>query len=255
MDFIVSGLTDIGISKKTNQDSLTIKTARAGSGKVCFAVLCDGMGGLEKGEVASSNLIRAFEDWFFDRVPQMSKEGYEANIIFDEWNNIIQKMNVELKKYGAEKGIHLGTTIVSLLIAENKGYLVNVGDSRVYRIDGQLNQLTKDQTLVQREFEKGNLTYEEMARDPRRSVLLQCVGASEDIVPEFKYIDVNKDEVYLLCSDGFRHEISEEEIYSNFNPQALYSYEDMERNSRHLIEENKKREEKDNISVVLVRTY
>ena len=115
-------------------------------------------------------------------------------------------------------------------------------------------QLTKDQTFVAREVELGNMTQEQAKQDPRRNGLLQCVGASEEVYPDFFFGKVKENAVYLLCSDGFRHEISAEEIYEKLNPQVLWEDDAMQKNSMELIALNKARQERDNISVVLIRT-
>ena len=71
MNFIISAATDVGTVKATNQDSLTVKTLRTCQGRMVLAVLCDGMGGLQKGEVASASLVRAFEQWMSEQLPQL----------------------------------------------------------------------------------------------------------------------------------------------------------------------------------------
>ena len=71
MDFLIAAHTDVGIRKKTNQDSVLIKVADTDCGKVCFAAVCDGMGGLRKGELASATLIRDFSDWFDSEFPEI----------------------------------------------------------------------------------------------------------------------------------------------------------------------------------------
>ena len=106
-----------------------------------------------------------------------------------------------------------------------------------------------------REVALGNMTEEEAHKDARRSVLLQCVGASEDVYPDFFFGDVNDNAVYMMCSDGFRHEITPDEIYAKLAPQVLLDDDTMNRHSVELIELNKQRQENDNISVVLVRTF
>ena len=77
MDYLVSASTDIGIKKNTNQDSLAIKVAETSIGKVAFALVCDGMGGLQHGEVASANLILAFSNWFDNDLPRLIERGLD----------------------------------------------------------------------------------------------------------------------------------------------------------------------------------
>ena len=130
-----------------------------------------------------------------------------------------------------------------------------MGDSRAYEIKENVKQITEDQTLIQREISQGRLTEEEAKVDPRRSVLLQCIGASEVVSPAMYYGEVKLNATYMLCSDGFRHEITKEEIYEALNPEVLTDINIMDNNTKYLIEADKERQEKDNISVVLVRTF
>lgn len=94
------------------------------------------------------------------------------------------KSESKIKQYGAGQGVNLGTTVVALLVTDRRYYLMNVGDSRAYLVNDKLIQLTKDQTFVGREIELGHMTIEQAKTDPRRNVLLQCVGASEIVNPD-----------------------------------------------------------------------
>ena len=100
-----------------------------------------------------------------------------------------------------------------------------------------------------------DLTPEQAEVDERRSVLLQCIGASEVVYPDFFVGTAKENATYMLCSDGFRHEITPDEIYAKFQPSVLLDDVTMNENTLELIELNKQRNERDNISVVLVRTY
>ena len=99
------------------------------------------------------------------------------------------------------------------------------------------------------------LTPEEAETDSRRSVLLQCIGASDDVYPDMFFGDTKVNATYMLCSDGFRHEITNEEIYASLNPGVMLDADGMKRNMQSLIELNKQRQERDNISVVTIRTF
>lgn len=255
MNFIISANTDIGIAKTTNQDSLTVKRLTTPLGAMVFAVMCDGMGGLAKGEVASATVIRAFDNWVNTELPRLCQAPLEDTVIRSQWEAIITAENQRIKTYGARQGVRLGTTAVVMLLTQTRYYILNVGDSRAYELCEGLRQITLDQTFVAREIALGNMTPEQAALDPRRNVLLQCVGASDEVYPEMFFGDVRQDAVYMLCTDGFRHEITPEEIYQQLQPGVLFDHASMDRNSLNLIELNKQRQERDNISLVLVRTF
>ncbi len=257
MDFAISGVTDIGIKKTTNQDSLFMCKFQTSFGEAVFSVLCDGMGGLEKGEAASASVITAFEKWPQENISFAvdNNGGINNDFVRSQWNDLIFSLNEKIRLFGRKNGVSLGTTITAIIISQKNYLIVNVGDTRDYAVTDSLYLLTKDQTLVAKEVEEGKLTEEQAENDPRRSILLQCVGASEKVYPEFFFGDVYPDEVFVLCTDGFRHEITAEEILNAFSPAVLCDEETMYSNSTYLIETNKARMERDNITVALIRSY
>lgn len=253
MRYIGSAVTDIGISKKTNQDSACVKIANTKKhGQAAMAVLCDGMGGLDKGELASATVIRAFSNWFEqDLKSYLNPISWKA--LSAEWEKMIKELNYKIGNYGKFIDISLGTTVTAILIIDDNYMIANVGDSRVYEIIDAAKQLTEDQTFIAREISRGNMTAEEAERDPRRNMLLQCVGASKEIVPQILLGRVKPDSVFMLCSDGFRHMLSNEEIYAQFRPSNVIDCQSMEQSSRYLIDLVKSRQEKDNITVALLK--
>ncbi len=229
--------------------------AKTDFGNILLTVICDGMGGLAKGEVASSTVISAFSSWFERDLPHLLEiQGDYKDRIFKAWGDIITSCNQKISAYARSNGVSMGTTLNALLFLKDKYYIVNIGDSRTYRITDTLYQLTKDQTFVQREIDMGRMTQEEAMVSPQRNVLLQCVGASDYISPDFFTGDVASGEVYMQCSDGFRHIITSEEIYQYLNPQVLVNEQAMIDNAVYLTELNKYRRENDNITVLLVKT-
>jgi len=255
MNFIVSAVTDIGLTKFANQDSLSVRVLNTPMGRMTLAVLCDGMGGLDKGEVASASVIRAFDKWMKTSLPALCNGNIDASVIAEQWNQIVVEQNELIKAYAASRGEKMGTTVVAILITDSQYYILNVGDSRAYEISDNIKQLTADQTFVAREIELGNMTEEQAMLDERRNVLLQCVGASAEVYPDIYCGTTKVNAVYMLCSDGFRHEISGAEMYEKLNPYVLLNENIMNSNSKELVELNKARMEKDNISVVLIRTF
>jgi len=250
--FIATVDSDVGISKKTNQDSVLIKHATCDLGEVLMAVVCDGMGGLSKGELASATVIRAFNQWFDNELP-FELENVDMNVIGAKWSLLLKELNVNILEYSKSIGEDgMGTTFSGILFVGNDYVIVHVGDSRIYHIASGLEQLTSDHTFIAREISKGTMTIEQAKTDKRRNLLLQCVGASKVVEPDVLIGKTNKG-VYLLCSDGFRHEITEAEMFESLNPINLMNKETMHSNARYLIEQVKSRDEKDNISVILVK--
>ena len=135
MNYLTAAHTDIGIRKSTNQDS---------------AVICDGMGGLAKGEVASSAVIREFSQWFEQQLPCILAIENPTDRIFSSWEKIALACNEKIFAYGKRHGVSMGTTLVAMLFIGEKYYIINIGDSRAYCLSDRLYLLTKDQTFVQR---------------------------------------------------------------------------------------------------------
>lgn len=255
MNYIVAAVTDIGIRKNTNQDSYRVKVMNINGERVVFAILCDGMGGLAKGELASASLVNAFHRWTMERLPLLYPNQITDSKIREEWVDIVTEYNSKIKIYASSAGINMGTTVTALLLTSKRYYILNVGDTRCYEIADSLKVLTKDQTVVAREVERGRLTPEEAENDSRRSVLLQCVGASETVYPDMFFGKTRSEAVYMLCSDGFRHTISENEIFQTLHPNCMTSVEEMTENMRALVQSNILRQETDNITVASIRTY
>ena len=254
LNFLIAASTDKGNRKPTNEDSLLVERLTTPFGKMVFAVLCDGMGGLALGELASASLVKAFSNWVNHVLPALSEEPLEDYVIRSHWESIITEVNQKLAQYGKDRGISLGTTLTAMLLTQNRYYIANVGDTRAYIINHTIAQVTKDQTLIAREVELGRMTPEQAEVDPRKSVLLQCVGASPDVRPDMFYGDMRANTVYMLCTDGFRHEITSEEIFDYMNPAVMSGTNEMKINIDYLIEQNKLRNEMDNISVISIKT-
>ena len=253
MSFLATVHTDAGIGKENNQDSALQIEARTDFGDVMLSVVCDGMGGLDKGEVASATVIEAFSEWFEKELPKLIHLEDVERMIFGEWEERILDCNQKISAYADELRIKMGTTLNAILFLRGRYYIANVGDSRAYLLSDGLYQLTKDQTLVQREVDMGRLTAEKAAVSPRRNILLQCVGASPIVTPDYYSGSFAAGQVFMQCSDGFRHVVTGEEIYRYLNTQELTDERKMADNAVYLTELNKNRQEKDNITVLLVK--
>lgn len=251
MRYIAVAETDIGTTRKTNQDSLLVKQVKIGGNEVLMAIICDGMGGLSKGEVASKKVIDEFERWFIKELPYELR-NIDMNVIGCKWALLLKKLNLEMQEYGLQIGERLGTTFTGVLFINEQFVAVHVGDTRLYYIDEDIKQITQDHTFVEREVLHGNLTPEQARLDKRRNILLQCVGASKNVEPDIFGGKV-KQGIYLLCSDGFRHVITENELLEHFGNNVLSNKKDMRKKGKQCIELIKQRGEKDNISVILIK--
>lgn len=260
MRFFSTGFTDIGIRKKSNQDSYCIKIADTEIGQVALVAVADGMGGLQKGELASSYAIKELSNWFEEKLPQSleimnnSTSGLES-FLTGQWSGIVQELNLKIMSYGKDNHMKLGTTLTVLLVVGARYSIVHVGDSRVYEINssGKVKKLTEDQTFVRREISEGRMTEEEAAIHPKRNVLLQCIGSSKKVEPEVVHGNLKKDACYLVCSDGFRHQLSDSQI-AELNYFGKDSYEEFANNKiKELIKFDIEHGESDNLTAAVLK--
>lgn len=253
MDFLTAVYTDIG-SREKNQDSVLLEIAAAGQERILLGVICDGMGGLARGEAASGALVRAFSDWFHKTFPRIFYRGMEVQALKQSWMELLQKQNRRIRDYGQSHNILLGTTATALLLAGNNYYVIHAGDSRAYYLREGIQQITKDQTFVQREVELGRISPEEARIHPEKHLLLQCIGAGPAVEPDFYTGEYQKDGVFILCSDGFCHLVQSQELFPRLKPENMTTEGELETAAKYIAELNKSRGEEDNISAALIRT-
>ena len=251
MHYIPIADTDVGNVKAVNQDSLVIKHGEYENKEILMAVVCDGMGGLSQGEVVSASLIKTFSSWFDEKLPY-ELQHVDMGVIAGQWELLLKEENVRYQDYGRVRKISLGTTFTGMLFIDDDYLIVHIGDSRIYKINHEVKQLTEDHTFIAREIKKGTMTLEQAKTDKRRNMLLQCVGASEVIEPEVIY-GKTEDAVYCMCSDGFRHKITEQELIGQFNPVNMKNKESMKIKLRETINLVMSRGERDNISAILIK--
>lgn len=253
MEIFISYGTSKGNIKKVNQDSFSAKVVNSPQGKIGFAIICDGMGGLEQGELASKEVVIAFNNWFATEFARMvADNSFQKDLLFEQWQNIVETLNTRIGNYASGQDMMMGTTMSVILVYKSRYYICHVGDSRIYKLDSNLWQLTEDQSVVAQEVRMGILTEETAKTDPRRSVLLQCIGASIQIAPQYEDGTISEDSVFLLCSDGFVHLIRQEEMIDAFSPENIASKEQGDKACNEKIQLVMERGERDNITVIAV---
>ena len=252
MEYITGACTDIGQIRENNQDAICIMQAQTIKGNVCMAIVCDGMGGLSKGEVASSTVIKAFEKGFEEKLPDLLQD-HTLEQIRILWEKELLFWSKRLSDYGAQNQISLGTTFSGMLFIEDQYLWMHVGDSRIYKISDQIvEQMTTDHTVVAREIANGNMTVEEAKHSKLRSKLTQCIGTAKTPEPESGIDFVRPGESFLICSDGCYHKIALEEL-AVVNSDSYDDERELDKFCRKTIENVMRRGEKDNISVVVVK--
>lgn len=256
MRYLTAHYTDKGIQKNINQDSLMVLRGEYKKGEAVMAVVCDGMGGLKNGEVASSEVARLFSKWFqetFEQIKEKDEEEFEDEL-YESWENLLQYAHRQIRLYGQQNGIKIGTTATVFLLMQENYYFTHVGDCRLYELTENISCLTSDQTLASLGAMDNRNLIEKQRQKETSSILIQGIGASEKIRPIYHSGQIRRKAVYLLCSDGFRHKISEEELLAAFDPVKMDSEKSMEEKAKEITEAVLERGEKDNISVILFKT-
>lgn len=253
MNYIAGSVTDVGIKRKSNQDSFCYELAEYQGEKIAYMVMCDGMGGFSKGELASAEVLMTFARWFQKRIPEILKVGFSAEALREEWYSLAESENRRVSEYASVKKLKMGTTLTAALFLGEQYYIIHVGDCRLYEIrESEVIQLTHDHTVTQREIDDGFLSPEDAENDSRQHILLQCLGAGRDIAPDFVVGTIRPGASYLMCSDGFRHKFSKEEMLEHLNAADNPSKKKIEKNLRQSIDWIKDRGETDNITAGLL---
>lgn len=200
MGILSAGASDIGRKRKSNQDSICLDP------KHHFYAVADGMGGHNGGDIASQLSVKVMPEF-------MLKHGdLEPSLLMKE---MIQEINrAILQKASDQPELHgMGTTVSAILFSGPQLVIGNVGDSRVYVINHQhIYQLTRDHSFVQEKLNMGIYTRDEAVRDPQKNVLVRSVGFENEVnVDVFSY-RINKNDIFLICSDGLHGKVSDADI-------------------------------------------
>ncbi len=199
-------LTDTGKVRTHNEDSVTILKNASGEH---LMIVCDGMGGHRKGEVASSMAIAALGK----RFNKISSIGSKLDAV--NWlNDSISEINKNILEYADANpdSTGMGTTIVVALLTHDYLIFGNIGDSSGFVIKkGKLHKVTKDHTLVNLLVQAGNLTEEEAKFHPKKNVLMKALGAAEKCELDIFDVDMTIDGIFL-CSDGLTNMLTFEQI-------------------------------------------
>lgn len=239
------GKSDIGLIRFENQDSFgkfPPEDLNLYTEKGQLFIVADGMGGHLGGKEASSIAVNTIRDFYFSDNSDTQSSLRKA----------VEKANHEIyaKAGNSEQFRGMGTTCTVLLLKENKGFIVHIGDSKIYRIENnsshKIEQLTEDHTKVHEMVKKGLLTKEEAEFYPAKSVLSRALGVEPEVITDFQNITVEKNQIFILCSDGLTG-ISKDELMQTViaNPPEISCNE--------LIGLANERSGKDNVTVLIAK--
>lgn len=255
MKYFYSCQTDKGTVRSNNQDSLVVKGIKCGNYTALLAAVCDGVGGMSYGELTSRRAAEMLAAWVDYELPQILEQGADHEIIRYRFRQMILDINAEIYFSNQRNHVSSGTTLTVLLLW-NYCYLIgHVGDSRIYTIDQSVDQLTTDHSWIAQEISAGRMTKEEAKYDQRQNLILKCIGAEKELSPQIREGEVSESTVFILCTDGFWHNMKDSEWLSYLSPQQADTDNVLGENLRYLIQEMKSRGETDNITAVAIRVF
>jgi len=225
------------LSEKYNLNSSDIKN------KGDLFVLCDGIGGLNAGEIASELTAKwIVKDYY--HLPDGNNFPRELEQIIKSVNTKIYNLSEEHESYQG-----MGTTAVAVLFYENKTFICSVGDSRVYIFrNKQLIQITEDQSEVWQLYKAGEISKDELRFHPRNNIITMAVGAYHDIDVQRYEHDIKNGDIFLLCSDGLSDMVGDQEIRD-----ILSKKQSAKKIAGHLVDAANNYGGKDNITVIVIK--
>ncbi len=237
----IVGFSDKGMVRDSNQDAFMIHQFDDGS---AFAVVCDGMGGANGGNVASRLAVEHFSAALKTGYREGPSEGSVKNLL----QTAVNAANIRVFDKSRESAelLGMGTTVVAVLVIGSTAYFMHAGDSRGYILDGEeLIQITRDHSIVQSMIENGKISPEEARFHPRKNVITRALGVDESVNPEFNVYDLNENSKVLLCTDGLTNYTD-----TDFIKEALMSGE--ENKAKALVDGANNNGGGDNITAVVI---
>ena len=238
------GLTDPGCVRPQNQDSYTVERLDRNT---VLAVVCDGMGGAKSGNIASSLAADVFV--------QEVRRTWTASMNQEKINQMLYSA-VKLANFTVfdqaqqfEEFDGMGTTLVAALIRGRRATVVNVGDSRAYKVDSDgIRQITRDHSLVQMMVDRGELSPEIARTYPGKNFITRAIGTEPVVDCDLTRCSLNRGDCLLLCSDGLSNVMDEQEILF----EVVYG-EEKSQCCQRLLEIAKNRGAPDNVTSVLIQ--
>ena len=231
-------ITNIGKRRSANQDFVYASDQPVGN-LSNMLIVADGMGGHNAGDLASRYTVESMVDYIEKAVekrpiPLLAEAIHHANEL------VVEKAKSDKALEG------MGTTVVAATVQENYLYVANVGDSRLYLIDQEIEQITRDHSLVEEMIRVGELQRKDAKSHPDRNIITRAVGVRTPVKIDFFDIKLEPGDVILLCSDGLTNMVEDEDIL-----RIVKKSSSLKEAAQRLVTEANKNGGKDNISVVL----
>lgn len=236
-------ISDIGLVRSENQDAFETMLI----GEYTAAVVCDGMGGMAGGSVASHTAVQTYRTQL--------ESNLRKNMTVEQLKEVsgyaIAAANEAIRqRMKEETSIHcMGTTLVSAIIRGDDVIISNVGDSRAYLLsDSGIRQISKDHSLVESMVEQGNITQEQAKRHPGRNLITRALGPEETVQDDEFSHKWKRGEYLLLCTDGLINTVSDQELLFE-----IVHTEEPEHSLQRLVDISVSRGAPDNVTAILIQ--
>jgi protein phosphatase len=240
--YSAAAVSDRGRKRPSNEDAFGYSIERG------VYVVCDGMGGAAAGEIASSLAVDEVMRLFADRAADTPLEALIDQAIAAANEAIYSRSQVNPKLNG------MGTTMVALVVDERRVRVLNIGDSRCYRLRaGHLEQISQDHSLVDEQVRLGRMTPAEALRSPLRNVITRALGTQSRITPDIFELEAEAGDLFLLCSDGLIRELPDPKIESLLSVEPARTGSPLADLCNRLVESANEAGGGDNITCLLVR--
>lgn len=236
-------MTDVGIRRESNQDYMYTSETAVGNLPNLF-LLADGMGGHAAGDYASRFTVEKVvelvgKSTFTEPVAILKQAISEANAL------LLAEADKDVSRQG------MGTTLVTATIIDNRMYVSNVGDSRLYLVsDDKMIQVTRDHSLVEEMVRLGEMDKEDAKVHPDKNIITRAVGVLPEVSADFFEVELEPGDMILMCSDGLTNMVRDEEIR-----QIILGQRDIVEKAEKLVETANKNGGRDNITVVLIEPF
>jgi protein phosphatase len=241
VNYTAAAISDRGRKRPSNEDAFGFSVEHG------VYVVCDGMGGAAAGEIASSLAVDEVMRLLSARTEAVPLPVVAEQALYAANEAIFSRSQRNNKLSG------MGTTLVGLVVEERQVWVLNIGDSRCYRLrNHRLEQLTLDHSLVEEQVRMGRMTHSEALRSPLRNVITRALGTQSQVTPDILEIEAEPGDLFMLSSDGLTRELSDAEIESLLGVDGAGEPSLSVLCSR-LVEAAKKAGGHDNITCLLVR--
>ncbi|MCB7302786.1 Stp1/IreP family PP2C-type Ser/Thr phosphatase [Bariatricus massiliensis] len=235
-------MTDVGRKREINQDYVFATDEPLGA-LPNLLVVADGMGGHKAGDFASKYTVEVLEEELKHTLKE-NPEEILRDAVRTANHKLIEAAGKDIKLEG------MGTTLVAATVIDHSLYFVNVGDSRLYLINQEIRQLSRDHSLVEEMLRLGGINEEEAKHHPDKNIITRAIGGKENVEADFFEHHLKKGDIILMCTDGLCNMVDDEEIFA-----IIKGARDIVEAGQSLIDRANANGGKDNIGVVLAQPY